>query len=182
MWRWCLLPAGNLSVLYLGTEPPKQALAFSESRPVDYAAMEQERVALLSKLKAAGGTAGLEAAAAAKAEAKAGSSQAALVLKAKVPSRLDSADSSGIGGGFGAGLGGGVGGQQGQLTVTLLLSNMTTAALLVSKICLKLAKPTCVFVYLVFDRDCSRGVHVSCWRCCYPMRMHVFLGKALVPW
>jgi hypothetical protein len=144
--------------------------------------MEQERVALLSKLKAAGGTAGLEAAAAAKAEAKAGSSQAALVLKAKVPSRLDSADSSGIGGGFGAGLGGGVGGQQGQLTVTLLLSNMTTAALLVSKICLKLAKPTCVFVYLVFDRDCSRGVHVSCWRCCYPMRMHVFLGKALVPW
>lgn len=129
-------PAGNLSVLYLGTEPPKQALAFSESRPVDYAAMEQERVALLAQLKAAGGTAGLEAAAAAKAEAKEGSSQAALVLKAQVPTWLDSADSNSISGSFGSGLGAGAGGQQQrQLTVTLLLSNTTAAALQVSEDC-----------------------------------------------
>jgi hypothetical protein len=94
--------------------------------------MEQERVALLAKLKAAGGAAGLDAAAAAKAEAQAGSSQAPLLLKARVPNRLDSAEM----GGFGAGLGGG-GGQQGsqqqrQLTVTLLLSNTTKSAFQVS--------------------------------------------------
>lgn len=124
--------AGTLSVLFLGTEPPKQSIAFTESRPLDYAAMEQERVALLAKLKAAGGAAGLDAAAAAKAEAQAGSSQAPLLLKAKVPNRLDSAEM----GGFGAGLGGGGvqqgGQQQRQLTVTLLLSNTTKSALQVS--------------------------------------------------
>lgn len=140
----CVL-AGNLSVLYLGTEPPKQTIAFSESRQLDYAAMEEERVALLAKLRAAGGSAGLDAAAAAKAEAKAAggssSSQAPLVLKAKVPSRLDSSaeaasSSMSISGSFGAGLGGGIGGgQQGgssssqQLTVTLLLTNTTKAPL-----------------------------------------------------
>jgi hypothetical protein len=128
----CVLAhAGNLSVLYLGTEPPKQTIAFSEARPMDYAAMEQERLALLSKLKGAGGAAGLDAAAAAKAEAKAGSSQAPLLLKAKVPGRLDSADTGSISGAFGSGLGSGFGqqGQQQQLTVTLTLSNTTTGAL-----------------------------------------------------
>lgn len=125
--------AGSLSALFLGTEPPKQSLAFTESRQLDYVALEQERVALLAKLKAAGGAAGLDAAAAAKADAQA-SSQAPLQLKAKVPHRLDSADV----GGFGAGLGGAGGGvqqggqQQRQLTVTLLLSNTTKAALQVS--------------------------------------------------
>jgi hypothetical protein len=111
-------------------------VAYSEAKPLDYTAMEQERLALLSKLKAAGGAAGLDAAAAAKAEAKAGSSQAPLLLKAKVPSRLDSTDnsSSSISGGFGAGLGGGIGQpggqqQQQQLTAVLNLSNTATAAL-----------------------------------------------------
>lgn len=128
--------AGSLSILYLGTEPPKQTVAYSEAKLLDYTAMEQERLALLSKLKAAGGAAGLDAAAAAKAEAKAGSNQAPLLLKAKVPNRLDSTDSSSssISGGFGAGLGGGIGQpggqqQQQQLTAVLTLSNTTTAAL-----------------------------------------------------
>jgi flagellar hook-length control protein FliK len=121
--------------MFLGTEPPKQSIAFTESRPLDYAAMEQERVALLAQLKAAGGAAGLDAAAAAKAEAHAGSSQAPLLLRAKVPNRLDSAEL----GGFGAGMGGS-GMQQGsqqqrQLTVTLLLSNTTKSALQVSLSC-----------------------------------------------
>jgi hypothetical protein len=97
--------------------------------------MEQERVTLLAKLKAAGGAAGLYAAAAAKAQAQAGSSQAPLLLKAKMLNRLDSAEM----GGFGAGLGGG-GVQQGsqqqrQLTVTLLLSNTTKSAWQVSPSC-----------------------------------------------
>lgn len=118
-------------MLYLGTEPPKQTIAFSEARPMDYAAMEQERLALLSKLKAAGGAAGLDAAAAAKAEAKGSSSLAPLVLKVKVPNRLDSADTGSISGAFGSGLGSGFGqqGQQQQLTVALTLSNNTTGAL-----------------------------------------------------
>lgn len=119
--------------MYLGTEPPKQTVVYSEAKPLDYKAMEQERLALLSKLKAAGGAAGLDAAAAAKAEAKAGSNEAPLLLKAKVPSRLDSTDSSiSISGGFGAGLGGGIGqpgGRQQQLSVVLQLANSTTAAL-----------------------------------------------------
>lgn len=123
--------------MYLGTEPPKQTVTYSAAKALDYTAMEQERLALLSKLKAAGGAAGLDAAAAAKAEAKAGSNQAPLLLKAKVPSRLDSTDSSiSISGGFGAGLGGGIGQlggqhqqQQQQLSVVLTLANTTTAAL-----------------------------------------------------
>jgi hypothetical protein len=99
---------------------------------MDYAAMEQERLALLSKLKAAGGAAGLDAAAAAKAEAMGGSShQAPLLLRAKVPGRLDNADTGSISGAFGSGLGSGFGqqGQQQQLTVTLTLSNTTMGTL-----------------------------------------------------
>jgi len=101
---------------------------------MDYAAMEEERVMLLSKLKAAGGSAGLDAAAAAKAEAKAGGSQHPLVLRAKVPTQLDSAVMSSISGSFGAGLGGSLGieGRPAQLTVPLVLSNTTKSSLQVS--------------------------------------------------
>ncbi|KAF8061317.1 bbs9 [Scenedesmus sp. PABB004] len=45
--------AGRLAVLYLGTEPPRHAPAFAEARPLDYAAMEAERRALLAKIRAA---------------------------------------------------------------------------------------------------------------------------------
>lgn len=101
---------------------------------MDYAAMEEERVMLLSKLKAAGGSAGLDAAAAAKAEAKAGGSQHPLVLRAKVPTQLDSAAMSSISGSFGAGLGSSLGadGRPAQLTVPLVLCNTTKSSLQVS--------------------------------------------------
>lgn len=141
----CQFLTGRLSVLYLGTEPPKQSIAFAESQALDYAVMEEERRALLAQLQEAGGAAGLDAAAAAKAEATSGSSQAPLVLKARVPSRLDAPggdDAAGMGrisGAFGAGLGGGIGGvgsrwqqQARQLTLALLLSNTTKATLKVS--------------------------------------------------
>jgi len=45
--------AGKLSVMYLGSQPPKQSMSFANSRQVDYAAMEQERRALLA-MQAAG--------------------------------------------------------------------------------------------------------------------------------
>lgn len=122
-------------MLYLGTEPPQQTVAFADARPLDYAAMEQERLALLAKLQAAGGAAGLDAAAAAKAEAKAGGGQDTLMLlKASVPSRLDAAGMGSISGSFGDGVGGSMGagwqqGRQQRLTVSLHLTNTSKSPL-----------------------------------------------------
>ncbi|WIA34315.1 hypothetical protein OEZ86_012654 [Tetradesmus obliquus] len=134
---------GKLSVLYLGSEPPKQSVSFAESKQLDYAAMEAERKALLTQIKAAGGAGWDPAAAAPAAAAGKGAAAAAkeLVLRAQVPSRLDDADrivreggegppgsnADGVAG-FGAAGGAAAAGVK-QLTVTLLLSNTTKSSM-----------------------------------------------------
>jgi hypothetical protein len=135
---WCL--AGKLSVLYLGSEPPKQSISFSESKQLDYAAMEAERKALLAQIKIAGGAGWDPAAATAASKGAAAGAAAAkdLVLRAQVPSRLDSADrivrEDGMGldadgvAGFGATVVAAAAGVK-QLTVTLLLSNTTKSSM-----------------------------------------------------
>jgi hypothetical protein len=115
---------------------------------MDYAAMEDERKALLLQLQQAGAAAGLDAAIAAKAAAKAAAARSAgpLLLKAKVPSRCDTAAAVGTGsitGAFGAGLAGGLARSgssstscpQQQLTLTLVLTNTGKAALKVRAGC-----------------------------------------------
>lgn len=134
--------AGKLAVLYLGSEPPRQSIAFSESRQLDYAAMEAERRALLAQIKAAG-AADWDPAAAAAVRPAAGTGTTRppqdLVLRAQVPSRLDPTEhnilDSNLGGfegggrvGFGGGAATGGSGVR-QLTVSLMLSNTTKAAL-----------------------------------------------------
>uniref|UniRef100_A0A383VDZ0 PTHB1 N-terminal domain-containing protein n=1 Tax=Tetradesmus obliquus TaxID=3088 RepID=A0A383VDZ0_TETOB len=134
---------GKLSVLYLGSEPPKQSVSFAESKQLDYAAMEAERKALLTQIKAAGGAGWDPAATAPAAAAGKGAAAAAkdLVLRAQVPSRLDDADrivreggegppgsnADGVAG-FGAAGGAAAAGVK-QLTVTLLLSNTTKSSM-----------------------------------------------------
>ncbi|WIA14131.1 hypothetical protein OEZ85_002674 [Tetradesmus obliquus] len=134
---------GKLAVLYLGSEPPKQSVSFAESKQLDYAAMEAERKALLTQIKAAGGAGWDPAAAAPAAAAGKGAAAAAkdLVLRAQVPSRLDDADrivreggegppgsnADGVAG-FGAAGGAAAAGVK-QLTVTLLLSNTTKSSM-----------------------------------------------------
>jgi hypothetical protein len=142
--------AGKLSVLYLGSEPPKQSISFAESKQLDYAAMEAERKTLLSQIKAAGGTSWDPAAAPPAAAGKGAAAAAAakdLVLRAQVPSRLDAADRivredgvgasgfdgcdgvAGFGTAGGAAAAAAAAGGVKQVTVTLLLSNTTKSAL-----------------------------------------------------
>jgi hypothetical protein len=125
--------------------------------------MEAERKALLMQIKAAGGT-GWDPAAAPPAAAGKGAAAAAaakdLVLRAQVPSRLDSADrivrEDGVGmsgfdggdgvAGFGAAGGAAAAAAAGgvkQVTVTLLLSNTTKAAL---KVCTRVRCHVCFLV------------------------------------
>lgn len=131
---WCshVCAAGRLTVLYLGSEPPKQSISFAESRQLDYASMEQETRALMAKIKAAG-AAGLDVAAGAAAAAAtaAAGSASGLVIRAQVPGRLDAADKALGDGGVGSGFSGNSGGSSAvrQLTVTLLLSNATKHSL-----------------------------------------------------
>jgi hypothetical protein len=123
---------GKLSVLYLGSEPPKQSISFANSRQVDYSAMEQERRALLATIQAAGAP---DIEAAVRAAARGLNSSAGppsdLVLKAQVPSRLDAGDQvlgeGGIANGFGAQASNAAAFKQ--LTITLLLHNTSAAAL-----------------------------------------------------
>eukprot|EP00775_Hariotina_reticulata_P008314 gene8314-8499_t len=124
---------GKLSVLYLGSEPPKQSISFANSRQLDYTAMEQERRSLLAKIQAAG-AGGMDAAMAAKAAGGPSSSTGPasdLVLKAQVPSRMDAPEQvlgeGGPANGFGAQASNAAAVKQ--LTITLLLHNTSAAAL-----------------------------------------------------
>lgn len=117
-------------MLYLGSEPPRAALSFTQTRALDYEAMERERRMLLMRIREAGadGTPLPSAAATAAATAAGG----ALLLRARVPSRLDAP--AAVAGTVGAAMWRSERPRENdsscrQLTVTLLLSNTSDVEL-----------------------------------------------------
>eukprot|EP00877_Chromochloris_zofingiensis_P007511 jgi/Chrzof1/3012/Cz12g08060.t1 len=106
---------GALSVVYLGTEPPIHAISYGDAKEVDYAAMDAEHKQLMTKIKQAG-------------SAPAPTDTAdKLIIKAQVPSRLDTG-SGGIddledGAGAMFGRSGGAGSTTRRLTIKLYLTH-----------------------------------------------------------